>query len=156
MSVSYADPARRWLLPSCGPACRPGDHDPRWHEAHGFLLALWTPPATAIRTGPLAVDLRAERVFISGREITLGGRRMRGMLMLLARRLDQPVSADEILHAVWGPAWASGRRADLNVERVALGRLRRALGPAGALIETGKGGMAPGWRRLRYVVPLEP
>lgn len=165
MSVAYADPDRHWLLPSCGPACRPGDHDPRHHELTGLLLAMMAArvpaPAQVIRTGPLVVDLVQERAYVHGEEIRLSGREW-GVLAYYARRVGQPCAHEDVLAGVWGPEAVTGRskhrptgsgtwRTDLQVLTVNVGRLRAKLGPAADLIDQSERGK----RRLR-LVEIEP
>jgi DNA-binding response OmpR family regulator len=149
--------ARHWLLRTCGPPCKPGDHDPHWHEAMGLLMALRTPPATVVRTGPLVVHLRNRVVTVDGAEVSLSPRET-DLLIYLATHLGRCCRTYEILAAVWGTEWITGRknrhgrRADLHVVTVYANRLRGRLGAAAELIDTSPRA-GESWRRLRMEAP---
>jgi uroporphyrinogen-III synthase len=64
----------------------------------------------------------ADEVWLSGRE--------RAVLGVLARRPGTVVAKDELLRSVWG-----AEDVDAHAVEVAVGRLRRRLGPAGAGLE---------------------
>jgi DNA-binding response OmpR family regulator len=127
--------ARHWLLRTCGPPCKPGDHDPHWHEMAGLLMATLTPPAAVVRTGPLVVHLRNRVVTVAGAEVGLSPRET-DLLIYLATQIERRCPSREILAAVWGSEWITGRGDDIQVINVNVNRLRGKLGPAGRLIDT--------------------
>jgi predicted ATPase/DNA-binding SARP family transcriptional activator len=72
-------------------------------------------------------------VWHDGRALDLGGPRGRALLAALLVRAGEPVSADVLMHDLWGEE--SGKRLQVTVSR-----LRQALGPAAARLETVAGG----------------
>lgn len=133
-----------WRLPGCGGGCAPRRHDPAAHEAYGYARALAEAGVSdRCEVGPLAVDFREQRAYVRGVPVALSGREY-ALLAYLARRAGRFCSNDDILAAVWGPEWVTGRRRlypdgsayrqDHRVVIVAASRLRLKLGPAGALI----------------------
>ena len=96
-----------------------------------------------VRTGPLAIDLRARSVTVDGTEVHLTPREW-DLLVYLARYTGRGMSLNEIVAGVFGPEYVTGfirrrangkrRRDDHGLVRVLVNRLRNRLGPAGALI----------------------
>lgn len=159
MNVSLIN---EWRLPGCGGGCIRYAHDPHAHEAYGLLLAVRTRPTRIVRTGSLTVDLDdVGRVRVDGQVVHLTGREWR-LLTYLAERLGRFCSTDDIVTAVWGPAWLTPikrRRADGHFERVDhrlvnvnVNRMRAKLGSAAVLITTVRHQDQLG-RRLEYVEP---
>lgn len=133
MSVHVLAP---WRLPGCGDTCRPRGHDPHAHEAHGLLLALWTPPTRIVSTGRLTLDLDAQRVLVDGADVNVTATEWR-MLHALAREVGRVVAYDDLIASVWGR-----ETLDLPLQSrrslwcTNLNRLRPRLGDAGTLITT--------------------
>lgn len=136
-----------WRLPGCGIDCAPRRHDPHAHELYGFLLAVRTPPARVVRTGPLMIDLQTDRrVTIAGNVVDLTARQW-SVLVFLAERIGRRCGSDEITAAVWGPEWVRPKtlqcpggqvyRGDHRVLSTTMGRLRDRLGVARSLITSG-------------------
>lgn len=113
-----------------------------------------------VRTGPLVVNLRTERVTVDGDEVHLSNREY-GVLAYLTARPGTWHQTDDILRAVWGTEWVTGgvtcspngsrHRQDTRNVTVVTCRLRLKLGRAGTLIETQAGFRA--MRRLRIEEP---
>lgn len=139
----------QWRTPGCGVDCRPGRHDPVAHEAAGFRLALLVCAPVAlpkvVKTGPLVVDLAAERVTVDGVEVQPATLEWR-VLAHLAEWAGQVCAYDEMLVAIWGEGYLNPRdryvslnrayRRDYHLVRQCLVRLRKRLGAAGRLIVT--------------------
>jgi two-component system response regulator RegX3 len=86
-----------------------------------------------IVAGPLAVDLRAHRVTLDGREIALTSKEF-DLLTVLTRNAGAVVDRERILREVWHTTWyGSSKTVDVHVAA-----LRRKLGDPG-LIETIRG-----------------
>jgi DNA-binding response OmpR family regulator len=86
-----------------------------------------------IVAGPVAIDLRAHRVRIGGREVQLTGKEF-DLLAVLARDAGSVVDREHILREVWNTTWyGSSKTIDVHVAA-----LRRKLGDPG-LIETVRG-----------------
>ncbi len=150
--VSYI---HEWRLPSCGPLCQPRRHDPAAHDLWGLRLVAFSPPATVVRTGPLVVDMEAERVTVHGEEVRLT-RRERAVLEYLAARVGQWCRAEDILADVWPEEWVAGCASPYLVY-INVNRLRGRLGDAAALIATdpaGRGVSRGARRRLERVEPI--
>lgn len=143
MSVSQIT---SWVLPGCGATCRPRQHDPMAHEATGFRLGILVtsrPGPRVVRTGPLVIDLDARGVTVDGEAVFLSGREW-GLLSYLAEPIGRPRPYDDILRAMWGESWVTGRRrqradgsydrTDWQLVRIVASRLRAKLGVAGALV----------------------
>lgn len=154
---------RHWLLPTCGPNCRPGDHDPRHHEAMGLLMGMLTPPATEIMTGPLYINLRTREVRVAGEPVYLSSREFH-LLRVLAERIGYPCMNDDLVVEVWGPEYLTHqlkncpdgvkRRSDLRVLRTRINTLRKKLGEkARGLIQSSPSGSQAGWYQLMIVEP---
>lgn len=127
------------LLAGCGEECLPRRHDPHAHELYGFLLALRSPPATRIVTGPLVVDLEARIALVDGepaRSLGSGRNRARArwrLLEVLATHLGRPVTYAEACTHVYGYA---GDAPTYHALRQLAFHLKRSLGPAGSLIRS--------------------
>lgn len=157
MSVARID---GWRLAGCGSFCRPRSHDPASHEEYGRLLERGVLHRLVVRTGPLVVDLRTERVTVNGAEVHLSGREW-GVLAYMAERPGQWHPIEAIIRAVWGSEWITRLRrrnpnggvyrADLRPHAVTEHRLRYKLGPAASLIESQRS--MRGLRRLRIEEP---
>lgn len=137
MTVS---PITNWQLPGCGPACRPRQHDPIQHEEWGRQNA----GPQVVETGPLTVNLTAGTATVNGGPVALS-RIEWHLLAVLARRVGELITADELIVDVWGRNALSPsnirRRANGYTERfdhhrlrVNIARLRARLGPAGRLV----------------------
>ncbi|MBA3956332.1 MAG: uroporphyrinogen-III synthase [Acidimicrobiia bacterium] len=83
--------------------------------------------------GGVEVTLRGTLAVIDGREVWLADRE-RALLALLARRPGMVVAKAELLRRVWRSDGIDG--ADGHAVEVAVGRLRRRLGAAGAGLQT--------------------
>jgi uroporphyrinogen-III synthase len=84
---------------------------------------------TIVRNGA-TVTLQGRAVFVDGALTTLGSRE-RSVLEHLLDAAGAVVPKGRLLRAVWGPEFD-----DDHAVEVAVGRLRRGLGPAGASVET--------------------
>jgi uroporphyrinogen-III synthase len=84
---------------------------------------------TIVRNGA-TVTLQGRAVFVDGALSTLGSRE-RSVLEHLLDAAGAVVPKGRLLRAVWGPEFD-----DDHAVEVAVGRLRRGLGPAGASVET--------------------
>lgn len=133
-----------WRLPGCGPACWPRSHDPLCHEQYGRQQEQAQPAApSVIRTGPLVVDLDAKTAAVDGQPVRPSGREW-GILAYLAEHAGRFRTNDEIIAAVWGAEWVTGRRVaqaaggtyrvDHRLVSVNVHRLRAKLGAAESLI----------------------
>lgn len=141
-----------WRRDGCSTACHPRGHDPVAHESHGYWLGNREGYAVAVaeltprvvRTGPLAVDLRARTVTVDGRDVALSPLEW-GVLAYLAQKVGQHCEHDEIIAAVWGadavdPARVWKRdtgylaRLDHRLLIVTVSRLREKLGDARTLL----------------------
>jgi len=80
-------------------------------------------PPTLLKWSDGAVDFRARRLMISGREIPLTAREWK-VLEILAERAGRIVSRDDLLEMAWGE---TGARASESLD-VIMSRLRRKLG----------------------------
>ena len=92
---------------------------------------------TAIKAGPLDIDVLAHRVTRNGEPVKLTPKEFE-LLSVLVRNAGRVVTHRQILTAVWGPAHAQ----DLQYLRVFIGQLRQKLEPATdapALIQTEPG-----------------
>jgi two-component system response regulator PhoP len=100
--------------------------------------------ANALRCGPIAVDLAAQRVAVHGREVELTGYEYR-LLEYLVRHRARVVSKGELADYLY----PHETERDSNVLEVLVGRLRKKLDPDGALmpIETLRG------RGYRFAIP---
>jgi DNA-binding response OmpR family regulator len=85
--------------------------------------------------GPLSIDWRGRQVRVDGRAVDLTAREF-DLLACFARHPDEVVSKRDLLQQVWRLAFDPGT----NLVEVHVSRLRGKLGPAGALIETVRGG----------------
>jgi len=56
-------------------------------------------------SGELVLDLRTQRLWVRGQEVTLAPTELR-LLTCLAREVGRPVKTSQILRQVWGPAYA--------------------------------------------------
>ncbi|HQR54287.1 MAG TPA: response regulator transcription factor [Burkholderiales bacterium] len=92
--------------------------------------------ANAVRCGPIAIDLAAQRVTAQGRSVELTGYEYR-LLEYLVRHRRRIVSKTELADYLY----AHDADRDSNVLEVLVGRLRRKLDPDGVLlpIETLRG-----------------
>jgi two-component system response regulator PhoP len=92
--------------------------------------------ANALRCGPIALDLAAQRVTVSGQEVELTGYEYR-LLEYLVRHRPKVVSKGELADYLY----PHDAERDSNVLEVLVGRLRRKLDPDSALlpIETLRG-----------------
>jgi two-component system copper resistance phosphate regulon response regulator CusR len=97
---------------------------------------------TALKAGPLVVDLGAHRAVLSGREVSLAARELR-LLATFVRHPGQVLSRDQLLRLVWDMDFDPGS----NVVVVYVSALRRKIGSA--FIETVRG------LGYRFVVPTE-
>jgi uroporphyrinogen-III synthase len=82
-----------------------------------------------LRLGRTDVVLQGSLALVGGEEVWLTGRE-RAVLDVLARRPGTVVAKDELLRSVWG-----AEDVDPHAVEVAVGRLRRRLGPAGGGLE---------------------
>jgi two-component system response regulator PhoP len=100
--------------------------------------------ASALRCGPVTIDVAAQRVTVQGSEIELTGYEYR-LLEYLIRHRPKVVSKGELADHLY----PHDEERDSNVLEVLVGRLRRKLDPDGALspIETLRG------RGYRFAVP---
>jgi two-component system phosphate regulon response regulator PhoB len=80
--------------------------------------------------GALAVDRERLRVSVDGAAVRLTGFQLKLLLHLLSHP-EQVFSREQLLGAVWGAHDVHPQNVD-----VAICRLRKALGPCGALIES--------------------
>lgn len=131
--------ARHWLLPTCGQTCRPGNHDPLWHEAVGMRVALMTPPATVVRTGSLVVDLRRRAVTVVGEPVHLSVREWE-LLAHLALNVERRCPMHEVLGVLGDDSWPARTAKRAAAATMTMGRLRAKLGVAAYLIDTVKNG----------------
>jgi two-component system response regulator PhoP len=92
--------------------------------------------ANALRCGPIALDLAAQRVTVSGQDVELTGYEYR-LLEYLVRHRPKVVSKGELADYLY----PHDAERDSNVLEVLVGRLRRKLDPDSALlpIETLRG-----------------
>jgi two-component system response regulator PhoP len=92
--------------------------------------------ANALRCGPIALDLAAQRVTVSGQDVELTGYEYR-LLEYLVRHRPKVVSKGELADYLY----PHDAERDSNVLEVLVGRLRRTLDPDSALlpIETLRG-----------------
>lgn len=93
------------------------------------LAARFGDAAVRLRLGRSDVVLQGSLALVGGEEVWLTGRE-RALLAVLARRPGTVVAKDELLRSVWEGD------ADAHAVEVAVGRLRRRLGPAAAGLET--------------------
>lgn len=104
------------------------------------LGALTASLKTRIETGPLVVDLLADTVDVDGRRVLVGPVEW-DILVVLARRLGDVVSYDDVTAWIWPVARLhNGRPRSCQPSRqslrAAIARLREHLGAAGALLVT--------------------
>ncbi len=151
MSVQHAPtpltviPERGFKRPGCDDRCMviraviPGVfgrselllHDPDAHEDYGAWQDRVTDPGShTVVTGTLAINLSSLDVSVNGVSVHLTGTELR-LLVLLARRIGQAVTYDEILHAIGGEGYT-----EPHLVRVFVSRTREKLGEAGNLIVT--------------------
>lgn len=140
-------PERDWRGPGCDHRCQviealvPGVfgrselllHDADAHEEYGRWQAspsAWVGRHTVI-TGPLSVNLSSLAVAVDGQPVCLTRTELR-ILCVLARRVGEAASYEELLELLWGP----GDRGERHLLRVNIARLRAKLGPARSLIVT--------------------
>jgi DNA-binding winged helix-turn-helix (wHTH) protein len=145
-------PERQFRQPGCGVDCRvlrallPGQfgrselmlHDPGAHEDFGRRSAGWRPDATDVfATGRLTVDLLRWEAHVDGVFVHMSRTELR-LLRALAARAGAVVAAPDLYREIWGTAYddRSGDGGNAHVIRVAIGRLRRRLGPAETLVRT--------------------
>src|SRR3982074_1606895 len=76
--------------------------------------------------------------------VALAGAKQRALLAILLLRVNEVVSADRLIEDLWGEQPPDSGRAALQVR---ISQLRKALGPAGAVLIT---------RPAGYVVKLAP
>lgn len=149
-----------WRTPGCGERCTlrlvrlPGRsyseglvcHDPLDHEAYGqgaIGRAYRVLDGATIRTGRLLLDGATGRALVDGRAVGLGPIETR-FLFYLAQNLGRLCFQAELLHAVWGPEYATETPArwdpktmlESHLLRVNVSRVRRKLGEAADLLET--------------------
>lgn len=86
-----------------------------------------------LHLGGIDVVLRGALALVGGEEVWLADRE-RGLLVALVRRPGAVVSKAELLRRVWRSDGIAG--ADTHAVEVAVARLRRRLGPAGAGLQT--------------------
>ncbi len=86
-----------------------------------------------LRLAGVEVVLRGALALVGGEELWLADRE-RGVLVALARRPGSVVAKAELLRRVWRSDGVDG--ADEHAVEVAVARLRRRLGPAGAGLQT--------------------
>ncbi len=87
-----------------------------------------------LRSGPLVVDVEANRVAVAGEDIALTPKEFQLLVCLLERR-GRTQSRTDLLESVWETtADLETRTVDMHV-----GRLRAKLGATGAMIETVRG-----------------
>ena len=86
-----------------------------------------------LRLNGTDVEIRGALVLVGGTEVRLPGRE-RGVLAALARRPGVVVAKGELLRRVWSAEGNDG--AEGHLVEVAVARLRRRLGPAGAGLVT--------------------
>jgi predicted ATPase/DNA-binding SARP family transcriptional activator len=72
-------------------------------------------------------------VLDEGAALSIGGRRQRALLAVLLLHVNQVVSADRLIEALWGERVPDSGRAALHVR---VSQLRKALGPGGAQLVT--------------------
>ena len=96
--------------------------------------------ATALKAGPLTVDLLTHRALLRGREIALSARELT-LLATFVRHVGQVLSRPQLLDLVWGIDFDPGS----NVVEVHVAALRRKIGAA--FVETVRG------FGYRFVVP---
>lgn len=87
-----------------------------------------------LRAGPIVVDRLARTITVGGARVTVGPRHYRLLEMLLLHK-GQTVSA-EAIHA---ELWEVGEEPPASMLGVCIHRLRRSLGPAGAMIRVVRG-----------------
>lgn len=123
-----------WRLPGCGERCWYRNHDPSDHEQYGRLLERTEQQERPLRTGPLAIDRKALTVTIDGVAISLTPTERR-LMMVLARRAEETVSAQELVMSVWGVGYLDTPQATYrHLLRTNIARLRRRLGLNASLI----------------------
>jgi len=128
-----------WLArtPGCGAQC--GDrfgHDPATHEAYGAEQErVARARVTGVTTGILTVDLAGAKAIVDGREIFPSARPW-AMLALLASRVGEIVSYNDIVRTVWGDGWLSTPAESRHNISITANRLRGVLGEAGPLLVT--------------------
>jgi two-component system KDP operon response regulator KdpE len=97
-----------------------------------------TPPSPAgaeeITLGPLRVDTVHRGAWVDGARLELTAREL-DLLTYLARHAGKVCTHQMILREVWGSAYAT----ESHYLRVYAHRLRRKLGPAGAMLQTRPG-----------------
>lgn len=86
-----------------------------------------------VKLGRVDLSLRGALAVVDGEEVWLAERE-RALLAALARRPGTVVAKDELLRRVWRSDGIDG--ADGHTVEVAVARLRRRLGPAGAALES--------------------
>lgn len=94
------------------------------------LVARFEEATLRLRLGGCDVVLQGALAVVGGEEVWLP-RRERALLAALARRPGTVVAKAELLRSVWGVGGA-----DAHAVEVAVGRLRRRLGPAAGGVET--------------------
>ena len=143
MQTARPSAVERWRRPGCDARCvlaraiRPGTldrvslelHDPEAHEEYGRLSAGPFGELAVVWTHSLVIDRWRRTVVSQGAPVALSGR-LWEILDYLAVRLDRFCPTTEIVGAIWG-AWS-----EPHTQHVFLARLRAALGPNAALIET--------------------
>lgn len=103
-------------------------------RVRAFLRRSYTAPdvpETQIKIDTLMIDFKARRVFIGQQDLHLT-RTEYAILAVLAHRINEIVTHDELIVQVWGPEYRGSNHYLHNY----LGRLRKKLGEYGRLLET--------------------
>ena len=91
-------------------------------------------PADALTVGPLTLDRRAHKVFVSGAEVTLTLKEYE-LLLLLMENSGAAFTREQLLERIWDITYDGGTRTvDVHVQT-----LRTKLGHCSAMVETVRG-----------------
>lgn len=144
MAFALVDPQPGYLGHGCTDAChrqkvRPYAvlHDPAAHEAYGYRQAVEATRSPLVRTGILEVRFSDRTISIGGGPRIAPTPTEWRLLSMLATRLNQIVSREELAIHIYGVDWVSATpKAIGHCLNVYAARLRRRLGPAASLVQT--------------------
>jgi DNA-binding response OmpR family regulator len=81
-------------------------------------LAAPKPPENEVRTGPFVLETKTQRLFKSGQQVKLTAREYQ-LVKLFFDRLNEPITRDELLDAIWGVNYfGDPKTVDVHIRRL--------------------------------------